>query len=87
MKNREFQGHEATAAMNFGAKIKPHSCEIDPIIKKFAGLSTRETPATKRRFRIMKNMAKEMLDQGFYPNGVSTEEYLVKFFSEIYASQ
>ena len=87
MKKREFPGHEASVSINSRVGRKKFLCEIDPIIKKFAGLSTRETSAAKRRFRVMRNMAQEMLIRGFYSEGSSTEEYFVKFFSEVYSGQ
>ncbi len=87
MKKKELSWAEGAASMKSEVNRKKLPCDIDPLIRKITGLSQKETPATKRRFRVMKNMAKEMMEQGFYPEEKSPEEFLAKFFSEIYSGQ
>ena len=56
---------------------------IEPVIKKFTG-DRKKGSALKRRKRIMRNMALEMLYTGYIPEGESAAKFLQKFFSKVY---
>ncbi len=58
---------------------------IEPVIDKFTNDNGRNTSSAKRRKRIMKRMALEMVYTGYCPDEESAENFLLKFFSEIYS--
>lgn len=58
---------------------------IEPVIREFTNDKGRNTPRAKRRARIMKKMALEIIYNGYCPGEESAENFLSKFFSEIYS--
>lgn len=87
MKKRESRPYKPEKSIRSGIDTMDFRNEIEPLLSRYSGLSDRETSADRRRFRIIRKMAREILEKGFYPEGKSSEEYHTKFFSEIYSCQ
>jgi len=58
---------------------------VMPIIRKYSGKNGKITPAVKRRIRVMKLMALEILYYNKFVNNEAPVNYLSKLFAEIYS--